>query len=220
MFQIAPYPVNYDHLLYELQSLHAKQAQLDALRMVFEQKKPGRRPVRHVACSWINSEPKPARQTVRIDRQTSYLRVWALDPNEPPKTRQRRARRDGDGELKPRKASKKKPISTSQESPVFAATAAQITDIRNLWQTGATAKQIGEQVGMSYQAVSRLIRAHGMTRPEKPRSRAAKATDAQIADVIRQRNEGVRYSAIAAATGLTYPQVLRIAHQNAQQAAQ
>jgi hypothetical protein len=219
MFQIMPYPANYDHLLRKLQAVHAEQARLDALRMVFEQKKPGRRPVRRAACSWITNTPKPARQTIPIACQTSYLRVWALDPNEPPKTRQRRTQRDGDGELKPRKASKKKPISASQESPVFAATDAQIADISRLWQTGATAKEIGGQVGMTYQAVSRLIRSYGMTRPEKP-SKRMKATDAQIADVIRQRRDGVTYEKISEMTGLSTWIVGKIARQHAQQAAQ
>lgn len=216
MFQINPYPVNYDHVLREIEAVQVAQARLDELRAIFERRSPGRK-VKSAACSWLRCD-RPATAKMRPARH--YLRVWAQDPDVPKKKRQRRAQNDGDPELKPGKASKNKPISASEDSPVFAATAAQIADISRLWQTGASAKVIGEQVGMSYQAVSRIIRAFGITRPEKPRLRAARANDAQIADVIRQRRDGVSYNLIAAATGLTYPQVVRIARQTAQQAAQ
>ncbi|TXH14679.1 MAG: hypothetical protein E6R03_08685 [Hyphomicrobiaceae bacterium] len=216
MFQINPYPVNYDHLLRELQAVQVAQFRLDELRAIFDTPG-GRRRAKRVACSWLRCD-RPATAKTRPVRH--YLREWAQDHDAPKKKRQRRAQNDGDPELKPGKASKNKPISASKDSPVFAATAAQIADISRLWQTGATLKVIGEHVGMSYQAVSRIIRALGMTRPEKPRLRAARASDAQIADVLRQRSDGVSYNLIAAATGLTYPQVARIARQTAQQAAQ
>lgn len=219
MFQITPYPVNYDHLLRDLHAVHAEQARLDALRDVFEHKKPARRSAKRIACSWIANTPKSARQTVPIARQTSYLREWAVDPASVEKTRQRRTRKDSAPEFKPRKAAKKKPISASKDSPVFAATDEQLATISRLWQTGATAKEIGGQVDMTYQAVSRLIRTCGMTRPEKP-MRRGKATDAQIADVIRQRREGLAYDKISEAIGLSTWIIGKIARQHAQQAAQ
>lgn len=206
MFQINPYPGQYDHLLREIQALHVEQTRLDMLRAIFERRSPGRKQQKSVACTWLRCDrPQP----VKTRSARHYLREWALDPNAPPKKRQRSTQHNGDPELKP-----------SHDSHVFSATAGQIADISRLLQSGATLKEIGAHVGMTYQAVSRIMQALGLTRPEKPRKRALKATAGQIADVIRQRNDGVSYSVIATATGLTYAQVAKIARQNVQQAVQ
>lgn len=93
-----------------------------------------------------------------------------------------------------------------------------IANITRLWQQGATAKEIGGQVGLTYQAVSRIVRANGLTRPEKPPVKPRK-TPEQIAAALQQLSAGMSRADVMRETGLSYQAVSKIARQNAQQGA-